>query len=700
MELVVDPASFWARLFRCQTRSSAEAEILASGFPDASVAIEAWSAHRSAFTTAEARLSDRARELEALQSLGRALAEARTLDDLVERLAGSLQTLADADALAIATAVPEATGVTVYLARALSPRDTERLREATALGFIPLAPDAGATRRLPGFDRLQGERGSLSEDQILVVPVERRGREIARLALVPRDRGERSLRVLFGASNHFAAHLDRVLAVAEAEEGRFRAILDSMPHAVVLTDASFQVVSANASGELLLPRVSTDISGALRSVGDLDLVSLAYDVLAGRSGEADGEARLADGGHLEITIAPWHDASGRARGLVMVILDVTTTRKLRDQITQSEKLSSLGRMIAGVAHELNNPLTSVIGYAQLLRATPPGDKLAERLDTMRREAERCRRIVQNLLRFARTHPPERRAFSLNEVVDATAQLLTYSIRGSGCRIVTDLDRSIPSVIGDVHDIEQALVNLVTNAQQAMTGGGISGAITLRTKRSESGGVALEVEDEGPGIPEDARARVFDPFFTTKPSGQGTGLGLWLVYNALTAHGGSISAAAARSGGALFRLELPAGAPAAIPEPARPVERSEDEPRVSARILVVDAEAALASLICDALTADGHHATQAGDAEQALARMLDERFDLLVSDTTIPGLSGERLAPELARLSPRILLTTGDWVSREPESVARRLNAGLLRKPFELDELRRVVRSRLRREVEP
>ena len=704
MEPGVDPASFWARLFRCHTRSSAEAEIRASGSRDAETAIQVWSAHREGVRFAESRLSDRARDLEALQSLGRALAEARTLDELVERLAGSLQALADADALAIATALPEGSGVTVYLARALSAGDAARLREAAALGFVPLAPDVEAPRLLPGFDRLQGERGALGESEILVVPVGRRGREVARLALVPRGGGgERILRILFGASNHFAAHLDRVLAVAEAEQGRFRAMLDSMPHAVVLTDASFHVVSANASAEHLLPRLATDISGALRGVGDLDLVSLAYDVLAGRSVETEGEARLSDGGQLEVTIAPWCDASGRARGLVIVMLDVTTTRKLRDQITQSEKLSSLGRMIAGVAHELNNPLTSVIGYAQLLRATPSGDKLVERLDTIRREAERCRRIVQNLLRFARTHPPDRRAFSLNEVVDATAQLLSYAIRASGCRIVTDLDRSVPSVVGDVHDVEQALVNLMTNAQQAMTSGGKPGAITVRTRRADSGGVVLEVEDEGPGIPEDARARVFDPFFTTKPSGQGTGLGLWLVYNAVTSHGGSIAASAAPAGGALFHIELPAG-PAAVRTPVAPTEVSTDAPHVSARILVVDAEAALATLICDALAADGHHATPASDADQALERMLAEPFDLLVSDATVPGLSGDRLERELARVSPdrvpRILLTTGDWVSREPEAAARRLNAGVLRKPFELDELRRVVRHRLRDDVEP
>jgi CheY-like chemotaxis protein len=224
-------------------------------------------------------------------------------------------------------------------------------------------------------------------------------------------------------------------------------------------------------------------------------------------------------------------------------------------------------------------------------------------------------------------------------------------------------------------------------------------ITLRTWCASERTIVLDVDDEGPGIPEDTRAQVFDPFFTTKPAGQGTGLGLWLVYNAVTAHGGSIEASASPSGGARFRLRFPSGpiVPAAVE--ATVANSLDDAPMVSARILVVDAEAALAALICETLAAEGHCAVAVHDASELLDRLTAEPFDLLVSDAALPGLSGDRLAREVARVRPqlldRILLTTGDWVSREPEAVARRLRAGLLRKPFELEELRRVVRTRLR-----
>jgi two-component system NtrC family sensor kinase len=590
-----------------------------------------------------------------------------------------------------------------YLARPLAPGDVARLEEAVALGFVPTPQGGPSPRSLVAFDRLQGARAPLAETDIVTVPVLRRGREILRLAVAPRlGPSERGLRILYGASNHLAIHLDRVLAVADAEQGRFRAILDSMPHAVVLTDASFRIVQANVSAEALFPRLDVGAAGALRSLGDLDLVALCYDVLAGRRAGAEGDARLPDGGSLEVTVAPWRDGSGRADGLVVVMLDVTTARRLREQVTQSEKLSSLGRMIAGVAHELNNPLTAVIGFAQLLRAMPPGEKAQARLESVRREAERCRRIVQNLLRFARPHTPERRSFSLNEVAEGVAMLLAYPVRSSGCRVVLELDRDLPAIVGDPHEIEQALVNLVTNSQHAMVNAGRPGAIAIRTATLAGGRVVLDVADEGPGVPLELRARIFDPFFTTKPVGQGTGLGLWLVYNTVAAQGGTIELGDSESGGASFRMEFAPGGVAAA-DPAPDEGDLDSEPRVSARILVLDTEAALASLICEALEEEGHVAVAAHDATDALSRLAGEPFDLLVSDAELPGLSGQRLVTEVERLKPeirhRILLTTGQGDNREPEAVARELGLGLLRKPFELDELRRVVRTRLRRELE-
>jgi two-component system NtrC family sensor kinase len=695
-----DSPSLWASLFRCATVEAFDAELRAHAVVGAEAGVKraAWQAHRAALSRADAGLDARVRDLEALQAFGRSLAAARTCDELLDRSAESLQRLIDADVVALAAACDGTIDLRVYLARPLAPGDAERVREAVALGFVPLPPDPVRPRHLPAFDRMHGARGPVDEGDIVLVPVERRGREILRVGVVPRAGStERGLRMLFGAASHLALHLDRVLAVAEAEHGRFRAMLDSMPHAVVLADASFQIVQANASAETLFPQIGVDPGGALRAIGDLDVVALAYDILDGRRTEAAGDARVADGRCLEVALAPWRDRSDRPDGLIVVMHDVTTARRLREQVTQSERLSSLGRMIAGVAHELNNPLTAVIGYAQLLSTTPPGDKTAARLDTVRKEAERCRRIVQNLLRFARPRGPERRGVSWNEMIESVALLLAYPVRTAGCRLELRLDRSVPAVVGDAHELEQVLVNLLSNAHQAMSASGRPGAITVTTSTAPGERVAVEIADEGPGISEELRAKVFDPFYTTKPEGHGTGLGLWLVYNTVKAHGGTVELSAAPGGGAAFRLEFPAAGSAEIVATETP---SADEVLgVSARILVLDAEAALATLICEALAAEGHVAVAACDPDDALARLARDEFDLLVSDAELPGLPGERLAAEAERLRPGarrpMLLTTGNWDSREPEAIARRLGAGLLRKPFELDELRRLVRTRLR-----
>jgi two-component system NtrC family sensor kinase len=214
-------------------------------------------------------------------------------------------------------------------------------------------------------------------------------------------------------------------------------------------------------------------------------------------------------------------------------------------------------------------------------------------------------------------------------------------------------------------------------------------------------VLLEIEDDGPGIPEAIRTRVFDPFFTTKPAGLGTGLGLSLVYGTVTAHGGSVEAGEREGGGARFRIELPCGSRGRTAEPeVLPLDAGSGSP---ARILVVDDEQALAEMIRDALEHDGHDVVTACEAAAVLERLESGAFDLVVSDLKMPGLGAERLWQEIRSRRPglerHLLLTTGDTVSREPESFAARVGADLVHKPFAPDEIRRRVRSSLDRRVD-
>jgi two-component system NtrC family sensor kinase len=541
---------------------------------------------------------------------------------------------------------------------------------------------------LDGFDPAGTEARALEPPVVVLLP--RRGRTIAAMAAARQEPvGEGRLRLFYGAANQMVLHLDRILAVRESEQGRFRAILDSLPQAVVVTDAALRVVLANAAGSRMLAELPAG-AGPLPPLGDVDLAPLA-DGLAGEPEGRTAEARLPDGRILALSLVRVLDEH-----VVIVASDVTEDRRMQERLGQSEKLSSLGQMISGIAHELNNPLASVLGFTQLLARQAGESKQAARLDLIHREARRCQRIVHNLLSFARQHEPERRQVSCNEVVQSVVSLLHYQMKVDGVRLLTELDPALPPVQGDAHQLQQVLVNLLTNATQAIQDGGMGGQVRVRTERSAAGGVRLFVQDDGPGVGEAVRSKIFDPFFTTKPAGRGTGLGLSLVYGIVAAHGGTIDVETQPGAGATFRIELPSASGDA---PDAGVGGIDDGAAVApGRILVVDDEDALAHLVCEALGADGHLAEAAASGLEALARLRAREYDLVVSDVKMPDMGAQHLHREMERLRPglasRLILTSGDTVGHDTQDFARSAELDLLHKPFDLDDLRRLVRTRL------
>ncbi len=663
--------------------------------------LAAWRAARGEIARSERHLRSRARELDMLQDLGRRAAAARTWDALFADAAAVLQEGTGAEVLVVAHALSGAAEVRVFLARPVDEATVESLaaRGAAAADLAPELPVRVSTERLPGFDDSHAQRRTRADGaEAAFAPIEHRGRTIASLGIVPSEPvGERTLRLFFGATNQVAIHVERLLAVHEAEQDRFRSILDSMPQAVILADRSLRVIQANRSAFDLLARLALP-EGGLARIGDLDLAPLAEEVLDRGLALSEREAHVEGGTVLAATASALAGKGGRPEALVLVLADVTASRRLQAQLAQAEKLSSLGEMISGIAHELNNPLSSVLGYSQLARGAASDPKLASKLDVVYREARRCQKIVHNLLSFARRHEPERMLLSLNEVAESVIGLMAYQFHVGDVRIDKDLGPEVPAIVGDRHQLQQAVLNLISNAQQAIRGAGRGGTVSVRTWQPRPGWVSLEVRDDGPGIPEPVRSRIFEPFFTTKAPGQGTGLGLSLVEGAVQAHGGSIAVDSAEGRGTTFRIDLPVETGAAG---AR--ERRRDPEPISAettgRILVVDNEDAVARLICEALAAVGHRTEPAHDGREALERLRHEAFDLVVADLRMPGIGGAKLYEEIELLRPgvsaRILLTTGDTVSREPEAFARRHGIDVLMKPFDLDELRRAVRIQLR-----
>jgi two-component system NtrC family sensor kinase len=650
---------------------------------------------------AEARLAERSRELDLLQSLGRRAAQAQAPAELFEATIGVLQHGPPFDLALAAHELDGRLEVRVFLARPFEPAEIDGLvrRAASFLGVPAVVADGPRRHELEVYDAALGPRSALGEEDLLLLPVLRRGRRAACLIVVPTNgRDESVLRILYGATNQLAVHFDRILTVRAAEEQRFRAIVDSMPQGVLLADEQLRVVQRNRAGHELWTGLGLAADDDLRAALErLGLGALVDRVRVEGFDCAEGEARPDGDRAFTVTVSPVRGEKARLSGLVVVLSDVSESRRLQQRLAQSEKMSGFGQMISGVAHELNNPLATIVGYAQLLGKTVGDEALARRLDILRREAERCRRIVQNLLSFARRREPETRALSLNQVVSDVVAFLRYQLDADGVRTITELSPDLPPVRGDAHQLEQVLVNLLTNARDAIREAGESGTIRIATRRAADGAVVLDVADDGPGIPEAVRPHVFDPFYTTKSAGRGTGLGLSLAHGTVTAHGGTIEILPETAPGTTVRLTLPGGAaagtsePGAAPDAAIPVGRP-------GRILVVEDEEPLALLICDALEADGHATERAADGVAALERLDAAGFDLVISDVKMPRMGGERLSEELRSRHPglwrRLLLTTGDTVGADTDELAVRTGARVLRKPFDLDELRRTVRDRL------
>ncbi len=638
----------------------------------------------------------RARELEAVQALGRRAAGARDARELFDGVLELLRRRLPLESVAIAHDGGDGPEIRIYSAREAGPEFRATLtRHAARLLDLDPARVSWFPLRFDGEDPVAGPRTAFDPEAAVAVPVVRRGRVAAYLLAEPDRRARESeLRLLYSAGNQLSVHLDRILSARAEEAGRFRAMLDGLPQAVWLAGPDLRALQSNRAADALL--------ASIPGVDDLPALAEKLDLgpLLRAAVEDDGSLPRAtevvlDGSRVfDVSVGPFAP-SGRRSGFLIVLTDVTEQRKLQAQLAQSEKMSSLGQMISGVAHELNNPLATILASAQLVRAWGGDDRLGRRVRILQDEAERCRRIVQNLLSFARKHDPEIRSLSLNDVVASVVALMAYQLKVDGIRIETRTDPELPATAGDPHRIRQALVNLFNNARHAMADRG--GTLTVATRRIGDDRIRLEVSDTGPGVPDALRSRIFDPFFTTKAEGQGTGLGLSIVFGIVEAHGGTIELLPHVEGeGAAFRIELPVRKPARTG--ADPGTQSRPAGRAAAapvRVLVVDDEDRFARLVRDALAEAGHHACAETSLEAARSRLEREPYDLLVQDLKMPGLSAGAWRDEVLTRWPRyrgrILWTTGDTVGESVRAVAADERT-VLHKPFDLDTLLDRVRA--------
>jgi PAS domain S-box-containing protein len=290
-----------------------------------------------------------------------------------------------------------------------------------------------------------------------------------------------------------------------------------------------------------------------------ELLALCRDVSSGRKLFSFGEygARHRDGSWrtMRASASPLYDAESILSGVIVSVRDITVEKKLEQQIIQSERLAAMGQMIGGFAHELNNPLTSILGLAELLQEEETRDPARKQLATLQQQARRAAEIVQNLMYFSRPPAPGKSAVNLAELVQRTLHLHAYSLRKNNIAVDFLPDTALPAVSGDAHQLMQVFLNLILNSEQAMRDVRDRGTLRIRFEKRDSA-VAIILQDDGPGIPPEILPNIFDPFYTTKRPGRGTGLGLSICKAILREHNGNVEATSGPGGGAIFTVTLP------------------------------------------------------------------------------------------------------------------------------------------------
>jgi two-component system NtrC family sensor kinase len=679
-------------------------------------AARATAARAAELETAQTELSRRLNEVFALQELSFVLSESLQPQRIADQVTSYLSRFSDTQGALVALAAEGGRGV--QIAAASGTLAALRGRE------IP-HDDPGLLAKALGQEQLVlGEQGpagrpvmaaEVTASRIAVLPLRAHGVTVGALGAVDPLGGAfdpQVLRLLSTVATHAAIVLSnaRFFDLVRAGRDQWETTFNALTEGLAVVDETGRIRRANRALAALVRVSIASLTGrplAETVVGGSP--ELAEMLAAARRGETASPVtqpspqldRL-----LRFTAAPMRGEGG-ATWAVVLIDDVTEQAQLEAQLVQSEKMAAVGQLVSGVAHELNNPLTSIAGLAEFLLEQPtPSERDREHLRVVRDQADRAGRIVRNLLTFARKGPTDVAELDLNDIVQRTTMLVGYELKLRDIKLDTTLDPGVPPVLGDRYQIQQVVVNLVTNAIQAVQANPPDrprriGLVTA----VEDGAVLLRVSDSGAGIPEEVVGQIFTPFFTTKAPGQGTGLGLSISYRILEGHGGSLAVQRAVEGGAVFVMRLPIRplvAPAR-PSAAHPAIVTEEHevmtPAPRYDILLVDEDPAVRRMISVLLSGPTNVVATASDAAQAVAQLEERDFDVIIADARVPVSAGERLADHLLRrwpdLKERTIFLTAD-VRPETDAWLKGLACPYFLKPFRVGELKAATAKILRR----
>ena len=494
--------------------------------------------------------------------------------------------------------------------------------------------------------------------------------------------------------------LEHSEAALRASEEQYHAMFKASIDGLALWNAAGELVDVNPALWRMYGHARTDPAAASPPV----FAQPAYlprflDVLSsGESLHAEVTERRIDGSPLALEV---HGIPMQYQGrphVLTIARDVTEKKRAaeelaqqRESLYQREKLAALGSLLAGVSHELNNPLSVVVARAVLLEEQGDARTQAAAVK-IRTAAERCARIVRTFLAMARQQRPERGPVAINDVIAAALDITAYAIRTSGIEVELFLASDLPPILADADQLHQVMLNLIVNAQQSLQDVPSPRRIRVTSKLDADGDtLRVTVSDNGPGIPASLRARVFEPYFTTKPIGVGTGVGLAVSLGIVEAHGGRLTVDAGKRGGAVFTIALPvksaqaraAGVPSSV------------EPSAARRnVLVVDDEADIRESLAEILATASHRVVTASSGREALERLASERFDVILTDIRMPDMDGRALYQQIEAKWPgdavRVVFVTGDTLASELREFVCRSGRLVIEKPFLPSEVRRVV----------
>jgi len=497
-------------------------------------------------------------------------------------------------------------------------------------------------------------------------------------------------------------------AVRESE-GRFRAISEAIPLPVLISDAStLRLVYANPEARKQL--AADDVFLEQASLNDLSAdrrfrIGLS-DVVSGRRRVASTELEMnkANGERFwaRITTVPMTYQGEDA--LIHAIVDLTERvraeaeiARQRESFHQKEKIAALGSLLAGLAHELNNPLSVVSGQSLMLEDAVEDEKIVDRARRIREAAERCSRTVRTFLSMARSKATERVPVALNDAVTASVDLVSHSLQSSGVEVTLDLDPDLSDVMADGDQLHHLVSNLIVNAEHAMRETEPPRLLNIRTGYDEdTKQIVLTVADSGPGVPEEILERIFEPFFTTKPGAAGTGIGLALCRDIAVSHGGEIRYSTNEPRGAVFTVRLPladrrAQRPAAAVRPDADAEKG--------TILVVDDDEEVALTLADVLRVQGHEVDTVFGAKDGIDRARHKSYDIIISDVRMPDVDGpalyKALESEVDGLERRMMFMTGDTLRMDLDEIVAGTGIPVVEKPLDPRDVAATIAAKLR-----